>query len=203
MLNVTRPPANYRRALGAFKQAFRNKRNFSSFVHMVFALIIIQAEWTVSNLSDRHSRPDQKARRAYNRFFTTAAWDQTALAQAMLSYVWSRLAIDDDDTLLLIIDDTFSRKFADATDGVGNFRNGSTGDVENGNVIVTSCLQYGGLYVPFQPVLYLGEDEAETLSEQFQTKLELAVEKIVKPLQSDRLERQLPLSLTRHTTQRR
>ena len=83
MLNVTRPPANYRRALGAFKQAFRNKRNFSSFVHMVFALIIIQAEWTVSNLSDRHSRPDQKARRAYNRFFTTAAWDQTTLAQAM------------------------------------------------------------------------------------------------------------------------
>jgi SRSO17 transposase len=183
MLNVTRPPANYRRALGAFKQAFRDERNFSSFVHMACALIIVQAEWTVTNFSDRLSRPDEKARRTYNRFFTTAAWDQTALAQAMLSYVWSRLAIDDNETLLLIIDDTFSRKFADATDGVGNFRNGSTGDIEDGNVIVTSCLQYGDLYVPFQPVLYLGEDEAELLNKQFQTKLELAVEKIVEQLQ--------------------
>lgn len=72
-------------------------------------LIIIQAGWTVSNLSDRLSRPDEKARRTYNRFFTTGAWSQTALAQAMLSYVSSRLTIDDDDTPLLIIDDTFSR----------------------------------------------------------------------------------------------
>jgi hypothetical protein len=45
--------------------------------------------------------------------------------------VWSRLSVDDEDTLLLIIDDTFSQKFADATDGVGNFRNGSTGDIED------------------------------------------------------------------------
>jgi hypothetical protein len=184
MLNITRPPANYRRALGGFKQAFRDERNFDSFVHMACALIVVQAKWTVTDLSDRLSRPDEKARRTYNRFFTTAAWNQTALAQALLSYLWTRLAVDNDDTLLLIIDDTFSQKFADATDGVGNFRNGSTGDVENGNVIVTSCLQYGDLYVPFQPVLYLGEDEAETLNEPFRTKLELAVEKIIKPLQA-------------------
>ena len=151
---------------------------------MACALIIVQDKWTVTDLSNRLSRPDEKARRTYSRFFTTAEWHHTALAQAMLSYVWTRLAVEEGDTLLLIIDDTFSRKFADATDGVGNFRNGSTGDVENGNVIVTSCLQYGDLYLPFQPVLYLGEDEAETLNEQFQTKLELAVEKIVKPLQA-------------------
>jgi len=42
MLNVTRPPANYRRALGAFKQAFRDERNFNSFVHMACALIIVR-----------------------------------------------------------------------------------------------------------------------------------------------------------------
>lgn len=184
MLNVTRVPTTYRCALGAFKQAFRDERNSKSFVHMACALIVVRAQWTVSDLSERLSRPDEKARRTYNRFFTGAVWNQTALAQALLSYVWSRLSVDDEDTLLLIIDDTFSQKFADATDGVGNFRNGSTGDIEDGNVIVTSCLQYGGLYFPFQPVLYLGEDEAETLNEQFQTKLELAVEKIVKPLQA-------------------
>jgi hypothetical protein len=45
MLNVSRPPANYRRALGAFKQAFRDERNFDSFVHMACALIVVQAKY--------------------------------------------------------------------------------------------------------------------------------------------------------------
>jgi SRSO17 transposase len=91
--------------------------------------------------------------------------------------------IDNDQRLKLHIDDTFARKFADATDGVGNFRNGSTGEIEDGNVIVTSCLQTNGLYFPFLPVLYLGEDESERLDEPFKTKLEISVEEIIEPLQ--------------------
>ena len=184
MLKIARAPANYRHALCAFKQAFRDERNFDSFAHMACALIIAQAKWTVCNLSNSLSRPDEKARRTYSRFFSAAAWDHAAVAQALLSYFSTRLSIDDDEALLVIIDDTFAQKCADATDGVGNFRNGSTGDIEDGNVILTSCLQYGDLYVPFQPVLYLGEDEADRLNEPFQTKLELAVEKIIKPLQA-------------------
>jgi hypothetical protein len=50
MLNVTRVPANYRCALGAFKQAFRDERNSNSFVHMACALIVVRAQWTVSAL---------------------------------------------------------------------------------------------------------------------------------------------------------
>jgi len=46
MLNVIRPPANYRRALGAFKRAFRDEQNFSLFVHMACVLIILQAVLT-------------------------------------------------------------------------------------------------------------------------------------------------------------
>ena len=182
MLNVTRVPPNYRRALCAFKQAFRQSRNFDSFAHMACALIVAQA-WTVSDLSKRLSRRDEKERRTYSRFFSKGAWSQKAVAQALLSYIYNRVAIDDDQQLKLHIDDTFARKFADATDGVGNFRNGSTGEIEDGNVIVTSCLQVKDLYFPFLPVLYLGKDEAEQRSEPFQTKLEIAVEEIIEPLQ--------------------
>lgn len=59
------------------------------------------------------------------------------------------------------------------TDSSPTSLNGFTGDFGNRNVIVTSCLQYGDLYVPFQPVPYLGKDQAETLNEPFQTKLNL------------------------------
>ncbi len=182
MLSFTRVPPNYRRALCEFTQAFRRSRNFNSFAHMACALIVAQA-WTVSDLSERLSRPDKKERRTYSRFFSKGNWSQTAVASALLSFICNRVDIDNDQRLKLHIDDTFARKFADATDGVGNFRNGSTGEVEDGNVIVTSCLQTNGLYFPFLPVLYLGEDEAERLNEQFKTKLEIAVERIIEPLQ--------------------
>jgi hypothetical protein len=183
MLGVTRVPAKYRYAFLQFDDAFCQSQNYTSFTHLASALIIAQGAWTVSDLSDQLSREDEKARRTYNHFFTGATWDQADLAQALLSYLVTRLNIGKGDELRLHIDDSFSRKFGDATDGVGNFRNGSTGEVEDGNVIVTSCLQYAGLYVPFRPVLYLGEDEADTLDQPFQTKLEIAVDKIVEPLQ--------------------
>jgi len=182
MLSFTRVPPKYRRALCAFNQAFRYEPNFVSFAHMACALIVADG-WTVSDLSERLSRRDEKERRTYSRFFSKAKWSQTAVATALLTFIYNRVDIDNDQRLKLHIDDTFTQKFADATDGVGNFRNGSTGEIEDGNVIVTSCLQTNDLYFPFLPVLYLGEDEAERLNEPFNTKLEIAVERIIEPLQ--------------------
>jgi hypothetical protein len=182
MLSFTRVPPKYRRALCAFNQAFRYDPNFVSFAHMACALIVADG-WTVSDLSERLSRRDEKERRTYSRFFSKAKWSQTAVATALVTFIFNRVDIDNDQRLKLHIDDTFTQKFADATDGVGNFRNGSTGEIEDGNVIVTSCLQTNGLYFPFLPVLYLGEDEAERLNEPFKTKLEIAVERIIEPLQ--------------------
>jgi hypothetical protein len=46
-----------------------------------------------------------------------------------------------------------------------------------------SCLQTNGLYLLFLPVLYLGEDESEMLNEPFKIKLEIAVGRIIEPLQ--------------------
>jgi hypothetical protein len=183
MLSVTRVPAKYRFAFSKFERTFRESRNYTSFTHMASALITAQSAWAITALSRRISRPDEKSRRSYDHFFTNSSWQPSDLAFALVSYLFARLQIEAGDDICLHIDDTFARKFGDATDGVANFRNPTVGRVEDGNVIVTSCLQYDGLYVPFRPVVYLGVEQAQALNERFQTKLEIAVEKIVEPLQ--------------------
>lgn len=183
MLGVTRLPEKYRYAFLQFTDAFRESQNYASFKALASALIITQGAWTVTALDERISRPEEKSRRAYSYFFTNATWNATDLADALLSYICTRLAIDQGDEILIHIDDSFSRKFGDVTDGVADFRNPTTGQIEDGNVLVTYCLQARELYVPFRVVPSLGEEEATTLGEPFRTKLEIAVEEIIQPLQ--------------------
>lgn len=186
MLGVTRIPAKYRVALRRFKDAFRESQNYSSFAALACALITTQGGWTVTDLADVISRPDEKSRRAYDGFFTDATWNSLDLSQELIEYICDRLRVDQTDEvpdILLSIDDTFDRKFGDATDGVADFRNPVNGQIEDGNVLVTSCIQIGKLYFPYRVVTYIGEEEAPELSERFRTKLDIALEDIIEPLQ--------------------
>lgn len=72
---------------------------------------------------------------------------------------------------------------SDATDGVADFRNPANRQIENSNVLVTSCIQVGKLYFPYHVATYIGEEEAPELGERFRTKLEIALEDIIEPLQ--------------------
>jgi hypothetical protein len=183
MLGVTRIPAKYRIALLRFKDAFCESQNYSSFAALACALIATQGGWTVTDLTDVISRPDEKSRRAYDGFFTDATWNASDLSQLLIEYICARLRVDRTDDVCLHIDDTFDRKFGDATDGVANFRNPVNGRIEDGNVLVTSCIQTHGLYFPYRVVTYIGEEEAPELGERFRTKLEIALEDIIEPLQ--------------------
>lgn len=140
MLGVSSHPSRFRRALDAFTDIFTDSRNVDSFESLVSALIVAESNWTVTSLSGRISRGDAKSRRAYNDFLGTANWSVDRLAQQLVDYVCEERDIDDGEELLLHVDDTFVAKTGDATDGIGRFRNPCTGEIEWGNVFVTSCL---------------------------------------------------------------
>ncbi|MGN8215450.1 hypothetical protein [Halococcus salifodinae] len=57
------------------------------------ALILAETQWTVSELSEGISRPDEdaKSRRAYDYFFGGANWSTTDLAKYHAEYVFDRL----------------------------------------------------------------------------------------------------------------
>lgn len=126
---------------------------------------------------------DAKSRRAYDGFLGTANWSIDRLAQQLVEYFCEEGNIGNEDDCLVHIDDTFVPKTGDATDGVGRFRNPCTGDLEWGNVFVTSCLQVGETYVPYRTRMYLNKQAAGALDEPFKKKTDIALSEIVKPLQ--------------------
>ena len=185
MLGVTRLPPWFEQAFAAFEAVFSDSRNVDSFKHLVSALILSEAQWTVCGLSRGISRPDAdaKSRRAYDYFFGNADWSATDLAQYHAEYVFDQLQIGAGDDVLLHIDDTFVPKTGDATDGVARLYNPIAAETELGNKIVTSCLQVGDVYVPYLVRMYVPEDLAPDFDEPFKKKTEIAVEEIVTPLQ--------------------
>lgn len=74
-------------------------------------------------------------------------------------------------------------KTGDTTDGVGRFRNPCTGEIEWGNVFVTSCLQASETFVPYRARMYLSEQTAAALDEPFRKKTDIALEEIIRLLQ--------------------
>jgi hypothetical protein len=183
MLGVSYLPSHIHRGMTAFASVFTDSRNVESFEALVSALIMVEANWTITNLTDEISRADAKSRRAYDDFLGTANWSIECLAQQLVEYFCDELGIDAGDECLLHIDDTFVAKTGDATDGVGRFRNPCTGEIEWGNVFVTSCLQVGETVVPYRVRMYLAEQAAADRDEPFKKKTDIALEEIITPLQ--------------------
>lgn len=142
-------------------------------------------QWTVSELTRGISRPhrDAKSDRTYRYFLGGADWSAIDLAQQQAAYVFEQLNVGAGDELLLHIDDTFVGKTGDATDGVAELYNPAEGELEQGNKFVTSCIQVGDVYVPYLARMFIPEDLAPEFEQPFMKKTEIAVEKIVTPLQ--------------------
>jgi SRSO17 transposase len=183
MLGVSYLPSHIHRGVTAIAAVFTDSRNVESFEALVSALIVAEANWTITGLTSEISRQHAKSRRAYDDFLGTANWPLDRLAQQLVEYFCEECDIGDGDELLLHIDDTFVAKTGDATDGVGRFRNPCTGKIEWGNVFVTSCLQAGETVVPYRARMYLAEQAAADLDEPFKKKTDIALEEIIRPLQ--------------------
>ena len=185
MLGFTRLPPWFERAFEQFDSVFSDSRNFESFIALASAVIMAHSQWTVSELARGISRPDEdaKSERTYRYFLGGADWSATDLAHQQAAYVFEQLDVGAGDDVLLHIDDTFVPKTGDATDGVAELYNPAEGELEQGNKFVTSCIQIGDVYVPYLARMFIPEDLASEFDQPFMKKTEIAVEKIVRPLQ--------------------
>lgn len=183
MLGLTRLPPWFEQAFDEFESVFSDSRNFSSFTSFTSAVILSHSKWTVDGLSQGISRPNAKSPRAYRYFLGEAKWNATDLAHRQAEYLFDELDVGSDDEILLHVDDTFSGKTGDTTDGVAELYNPATGELEQGNKFVTSCLQVGDVYVPYLARMYIKEELASNFQQPFKKKTEIAVEDIITPLQ--------------------
>jgi len=183
MFGVTQIPPEYHHALDEFDGVFHDDRNRSSFRSLVSALIHSESQWTIAGLSRGISQPDAKCRKAYDYFLNHADWSAQALAQQLIEYALEQQRVGPEDHLLIHTDDTHVGKSGNATDGVADLHNPATGEREWGNKFVTSCLQIDDIYVPYQAQMYIPEHLSDEFEEPFKTKLEIAVEDILEPLQ--------------------
>ncbi|WP_435080054.1 IS701 family transposase [Halococcus sp. AFM35] len=185
MLGVSRLPPWVAQALASFESVFSDRRNVTSFVAFVSAVIKTESRHTVSELARGISRPDADAKssRTYRYFLGDAVWSAIDLAQHQAAYIFDQLDVGAGDEILLHIDDTHVSKTGDATDGVARLYNPVKGETELGNKFVTSCLQVGEIYFPYLARMYIKEELAPDFDEPFKKKTEIAVEKIVTPLQ--------------------
>lgn len=183
MFGVTRIPPRFRRSLAAFYTVFRDIRNQTSFRLLTSALILAEGQWSISHLSRGISHPDAKSREAYEQFLLSANWSSQALAQQILEYILAQRKTP--DHLFVHIDDTFVPKDSrgNATDGVAELHNPATGQEEWGNKLVTSCLEIGDIFVPYRFRMYIPEHLSDDFQQPFKTKLEIAIEDILQPLQ--------------------
>ncbi|EMA48689.1 transposase, IS4 [Halococcus thailandensis JCM 13552] len=171
--------------MASFESVFSDRRNVTSFVAFVSAVIKTESRHTVSELARGISRPDADAKsgRTYRYFLGDAVWSAIDLAQHQAAYIFDQLDVGAGDEILLHIDDTHVSKTGDATDGVARLYNPVKGETELGNKFVTSCLQVGEIYFPYLARMYIKEELASDFDEPFKKKTEIAVEKIVTPLQ--------------------
>lgn len=183
MFGVTRIPPRFRRALAAFNTVFGDTRNLASFRSLTSALILAEGRWSIRHLARGISLSDAKSREAYEQFLLYATWSSQALAQQILEYILAQRKST--DHLFVHIDDTFVPKDSrgNATDGVAELHNPATGDEEWGNKFVTSCLEIGNVFVPYRLRMYIPKHLSDDFQQPFKTKLEIAIEDILQPLQ--------------------
>lgn len=173
-------PAKLKPVFGQFKDEF-TRPSYQSFTQLTGAVITMEKSRTVRRLHKTIS--GGKSRTAYEYFFNEAKWDEDAVAQRKAYLFFKEAGLSAGDKLLLVIDDTFVEKKGGKTDGVGKFFDHSKGRYINGNNFVTSCLQVGDAYIPHKARMYLKEEAAEAMGEDFRTKPEIACTDMIEPLQ--------------------
>lgn len=179
MLKITNTPQRIQDFFEEFKHIF-TVPTYQSFAHLTQAIINNQKKNTITKLHKGIS--NSKSRTAYSYFFNNAKFNQKNIAQ-----VKANLFFEKHDThknkIILSIDDTLTEKEGEKTDGVGKFHDHTEGDYINANNFVTSSLQIDDNYIPHTAKLYTKKEDY-TDSEDFKTKIEIAYEKIIKPLKT-------------------
>jgi len=180
MIKIVKVPLQLEPFLNEFEDLF-TKPSYGSFRDLCGALSVCAKSKTVANLCDTMAecRKGKKARSSYNWFFSDANWNEDEVAQRKVDLFIDSLRLKENNKMLLIIDDTYNEKEGKQTEGVGKFYDHSKESYIWGNNFVTSVIQSKGLFIPHKAKMYL-KDNGE--NENFQTKMEIAFEEIIKPL---------------------
>lgn len=180
MIKIVKVPLQLEPFLNEFEDLF-TKPSYGSFRDLCGALSVCAKSKTVANLCDTMAecRKGKKARSSYNWFFSDANWNEDEVAQRKVDLFIDSLRLKENNKILLIIDDTYNEKEGKQTEGVGKFYDHSKESYIWGNNFVTSVIQSKGLFIPHKAKMYL-KDNGE--NENFQTKMEIAFEEIIKPL---------------------
>lgn len=180
MLKVANIPEKVKPVFGEFRDEF-TEPSYESFTQLTSAVINSEKRRTVKRMHESIS--NGKSRTAYEYFFNEAKWDEDSVAQRKADYFFEQFGVEEGDRIYLSIDDTFREKKGDKTEGVGKFYDHSEGEYIHGNQFVTSTLQAGDAFIPHKARMYLKEDAAEEMGEEFRTKLEIAFREIIEPLE--------------------
>jgi len=180
MYKVVKTPSLLDPFLDEFADLF-TKPSHSSFCHLVTAIAVCAKSKTISNLCETisNSNVKKKSRSSYNWFFDSSKWDENKVAQQNANLFFKFMGLNIGDTLLLVVDDTYNKKKGKHTEGVGRFYDHNEGHIW-GNNFVTSVLQIKDSFIPHKAKMYIKKDDA---NEDFRTKLQIAFEDIIKPLE--------------------
>ena len=180
MIKIVKVPLQLEPFLNEFEDLF-TKPSYGSFRDLCGALSVCAKSKTVANLCDTMAecRKGKKARSSYNWFFSDANWNEDEVAQRKVDLFIDSLRLKENNKMLLIIDDTYNEKEGKQTEGVGKFYDHSKESYIWGNNFVTSVIQSKVLFIPHKAKMYL-KDNYENGN--FQTKMEIAFEEIIKPL---------------------
>jgi len=180
MYKVVKTPSLLDPFLDEFADLF-TKPSYSSFCNLVIAIAVCVKSKTISNLHETisNSNVKKKSRSSYNWFFDSSKWDENKVAQQNANLFFKFVGLNIGDILLLIVDDTYNKKKGKHTEGVGRFYDHNEGHIW-GNNFITSVLQIRELFIPHKAKMYIKKDDA---NEDFRTKLQIAFEDIIKPLE--------------------
>jgi len=111
-----------------------------------------------------------------NEFLTRSDWDEAALQTHKTWKILRQLGLREGKTLYLILDDTHTRKRGKKMQGVGKYKDMTSGAFIWGHNIVVGVFYFAGFVLPYQLKVHLKPEQAKEFGEKFQTLPQAAAE---------------------------
>jgi SRSO17 transposase len=140
----------------------------------VLGLLVTGYRRTVTGISRAISQGVHRVKR--NEFLTQSDWDETAVQIHKTWKTLKQLGLRAGKTLYLILDDTHTRKRGKKMQGVGQYKDMTSGAFIWGHNIVMGVFYFAGFVLPFRLKVHLKPEQAEELGEKFQTLPQAAAE---------------------------
>ncbi len=177
MVKIVRPPAKLKPFFDdLWLSGFMTAAQFSHVVTYILGLLVTTYRRTVTGIT--RAIHDSVHRVKRNEFLTQSPLDEVKLQVWMAWRLLRRLGLQAGQPLYLVIDDTHTRKRGKKMQGVGKYRDMTTGSFVWGHNVLGGVFFYRGFTIPYRLKVHLKPEQAKLLGEKFQTLPEMAAEVI-------------------------